>query len=137
MTSFEEIYDVFLSQINDPDFVNDPQSDALMLRYLKNSIPKFNKSLKKLSDRTDTEFNVDLNDTEILILGTLMVVEYCQPQIMAIENLRQAMSWKDYSFTSQANHIIALNTLRDNKKKEAYKLMLDYSYDNASLENLR
>lgn len=137
MTSFDEIYDVFLSQINDPDFLNEPNSDELMLRYLKNSIPKFNKSLKLLSDRTDTEFNSDLTDTEILILGTLMVVEYCQPQIMTIENLRHAMSWKDYSFTSQANHITALVNLRDSKKKEANKLMLDYAYDNAFIEKLR
>lgn len=136
-TSFEEIYDVFLSKINDPDFIAIDSDDEFKYRYLRNAIPKFNKCRKNLSDRTLTEFNVNLSDIEILILGNLMVIEYCEPQIHSLENLSQAISWKDFTLTSQANHLKALMDLKQAKSIETSKLIVVYTYDTAKLGELR
>lgn len=136
-TSFTEVYDVFLSQFNDQIFLENDTDDELKYRYLRNAIPRFSKCKKDLSDRTIDSFNTDLTDEECLILGTLMVLEYLNPQIATLENLKHSLSSRDFSMTSQANHLLALMNLRNSKKKEVQKLILDYSYNHHKLGDLK
>ena len=136
-TQFEEIYDVFLSQISDSIFIGNDSDDSLKYRYLLNSIPRFRKCKLDLSKRDQVTFEETLTDEDILILGTLMVVEYLNPLIISIENLKQFMSTKDFSMTSQAAHLKQLLDVRDIKRKEAEKLILDYTYNNGNLGNLK
>lgn len=136
-TTFTDIYDVFLSQITDPIFLANDTDDSLKYRYLLNSIPRFKKCKKDLTDRDDTKFNVDLSDNEKLILGTLMVVEYLKPQIASLENIKQALSSKDFNQTSQAAHLDQLRKLRDDFERDAKKLILDYTYNNGNLSDLK
>jgi len=137
MTSFEEIYDIFLSQINDPVFVEFDEDDELKYRYLLNSIPKFRKCKQDLSDRDDKQFNVTLTDEEKLILGTLMVIEYLNPQIVAQEHLRQFLNSKDFKMSSQGNHLEKLLAMFKAKKREVDKLIIDYTYNNGNLSDLK
>ncbi|MBX4152257.1 hypothetical protein [Paenibacillus lautus] len=137
MTSFDAIYDVFLSQISDPVFMEQDSDDQLKHRYLLNSIPRFRKCKKDLSKRDDHEFHEELTDEEVLILGTLMVVEYLNPLIISIENLKQFLSTRDFSMTSQAAHLRQLQELRETKRKDSEKLILDYTYNNSDLRELR
>lgn len=111
--------------------------DGLKYRYLLNSIPRFRKCKLDLSKRDGLSFEERLGDEDILILGTLMVVEYLNPLIISIENLKQFMSTKDFSMTSQAAHLKQLLDIRDTKRKEAEKLILDYTYNNGNLGNLK
>ncbi|MWV44967.1 hypothetical protein GRF59_15195 [Paenibacillus sp. HJL G12] len=136
-TQFEDIYDVFLSQISDSIFLEKDSDDNLKYRYLLNSIPRFKKCRQDLSKRDSESFDEALNDEDILILGTLMVVEYLNPLIISIENLKQFMSSKDFSMTSQAAHLKQLSDIREIKRKEADKLILDYTYNNGNLGNLK
>lgn len=136
-TSFNEVYDVFLSQINDIVFISNDTDDELKLRYLKNSIPRFAKCKADLTDRTDLQFNSDLTDEEVLILGTLMVIEYLKPQIATLENLKQSVGSRDFSMTSQANHLNSLIRLKRDILRDINKLIIDYSYNNAKLGELR
>ena len=137
MTSFDEIYDVFLSQISDSAFMDQDNDDQLKYRYLLNCIPRFRKCKKDLSKRDNSGFLEELTDEEILILGTLMVVEYLNPLIISIENLKQFLSTRDFSMTSQATHLRQLLELREVKRKESEKLVLDYTYNNGDLGKLR
>lgn len=136
-TQFDEIYDVFLSQISDSIFMENDADDSLKYRYLLNSIPRFRKCKLDLSKRDGLSFVERLGDEDILILGTLMVVEYLNPLIISIENIKQFMSTKDFSMTSQAAHLKQLLDIRDTKRKEAEKLILDYTYNNGNLGNLK
>ncbi|MNP49945.1 hypothetical protein D3C76_1441660 [compost metagenome] len=104
---------------------------------MRNAIPKFSKSKVNLSDRTDKDFNNDLNDEEILILGNLMIIEYLKPQIISLENIKQSISSKNFVLTSQANFLQSLLTLRDTIKSEVNKLILDYTYNNGKVNELR
>lgn len=137
MTSFDEIYDVFLSQISDSAFMDQDNDDQLKYRYLLNCIPRFRKCKKDLSKRDSSGFLEELTDEEILILGTLMVVEYLNPLIISIENLKQFLSTRDFSMTSQAAHLRQLLELREVKRIESEKLVLDYTYNNGDLGKLR
>ena len=66
-----------------------------------------------------------------------MVVEYLNPLIISIENLKQFMSTKDFSMTSQVAHLRQLLDLRETKRKEVARLILDYTYNNGDLRKLR
>lgn len=137
MTKFEEIYDVFLSQISDPTFMENDEDDELKYRYLLNSVPRFRKCKQDLSDRDEEQFNVDLTDEEILILGTLMVCEYLSPMIVSLQSLQQFLNSKDFELSSQANHLRSLMAIQKSKKQEVDKLIVDYTYNNGNLSELR
>jgi hypothetical protein len=136
-TSFEKIYDCFWSQISDPVLLKKDTDDALVFRFLQNSIPKFKRCQKDLSRRNESEFEEDLSDEEILILGTLMVIEYLNPQIITLENIKHAMGSRDFNLSSQATFLQSLISLRDMKKSEVNKLIIDYTYNNGNLKDLR
>lgn len=137
MTYFEEIYDIFLSQINDPVFLEKDDDDELKYRYLINSIPRFRKCKQDLSDRDHEKFNVTLTDEEKLILGVLMVIEYLNPQIITLKSMQQFLNSKDFKLSSQGNHLDKLLDMQQSKKREVDKLIIDYTYNNGKLEELR
>ncbi len=113
------------------------QDNSLKYRYLLNSIPRFKKCKKDLQLRTETSFIEKLSDEEQLILGSLMVVEYLNPLITSIRNIEQFMSTKDFSMTSQAAHLKQLLDMKENKKLDVNKLILDYTYNNGDLGLLK
>ncbi|MNH66535.1 hypothetical protein D3C73_185680 [compost metagenome] len=137
MTLFDDVYDIFLSQISDPVFMEQDQTDELKYRYLLNSIPKFRKCKSDLSKRDATSFEETLTDEELQVLGSLMVIEYLTPLIISIENLKQFMSTKDFTMTSQAAHLKQLLDIREVRKKEVDKMIVDYTYNNGDLGKLR
>lgn len=137
MTYFSEIYDIFLSQINDITFLEKDENDELKYRYLLNSIPRFHKCKQDLSNRDHEKFYVTLTDEEKLILGVLMVVEYLNPQIHSIKNTQLFLNSKDFRLYSQANHLEKLIALQKEKRKEADRLIVDYTYNNGDLSELR
>lgn len=126
-----------MSQINDTTLLDNDEDDSLKYRYLRNSIPKFHKCKKNLSARNEIEFEDYLSETEIMILGNLMVVEYYNPQINNLSLLKQSMSNKDFVMTSQANHLAELRKLKAEKMSEVNKLIVDYTYNNGDIGALR
>jgi K+-transporting ATPase c subunit len=141
MTPYSDIYDVFLSQINDPIFdgLFEDTQDELMLRYLKNSIPRFKRCKQNLSERDDIigQFNMALSDEEILILGTQMVVEYLNPKVSSLDLIKRSMSNRDFQMTSQAAHLKQIMDLRKMKQEDVQQLIRDYTYNNSDLSGLK
>ncbi|QWU13397.1 hypothetical protein SAMN04487895_10363 [Paenibacillus sophorae] len=136
-TNFEEVYDAFLSQINDAKFMNTDEDNLLKYRYLLNSIARFPKCMVNLKKRSETSFDEELTDQDILILSNLMVIEYLSPKIISLKNLEQTMSTKDFSMTSQAAHLKQLSDIKKDKQNEVNKLLIDYTYLNSDLSKLR
>lgn len=132
-TGYSEIYSSFLSKITDYSFLSLEQDvlETQMEMYLKSSIPKFRFPRVDLSDVDDTNksFNTTLSPMEIEILATLMLHEYLKPLIATQRLTKQSMTDKEFRFYSQANHLAELIELSDNIKREAEKLILDYSYE--------
>jgi hypothetical protein len=132
MTSYSQIYEVFLNKISDYDFLNLEESEvnSIMYNYLRSAIVWFSSCRQDLSDRDDTlkQFNIDLTDEEIEILSTLMIPEWLKPRINTTENIKQHMSTKDFQMFSQANHLKELKDLKKDCTREAQQLMSRYSY---------
>ena len=130
-TSYSEIYSRLLPKITNYLFM-DLNKEALeeqLYTFLRSSIVKF-RYCDKLSKRDEDKqiFIETLTDEEQEILATLMSVEYLTPKLLTDELLKQRLGTKDYTLTSQANHIKEIRSLQDRYSKEAKDLMVLYTY---------
>lgn len=134
MTSYEEIYSVALSKITDPQLAMLPDEDLeFMLRgWMRSAIAKHRKCKSDLSDRDDElrQFNEDLSDVEIEILGILVAREWVSGQLLSVTNTLQVFSGKETNYYSQAAHLKELQTLDEKLRLEAQQLSRDYTYFN-------
>ena len=64
------------------------------------------------------QYNCVLTREEISILARLMIIEWLNRQIACVDVVRQKYSSKDFSFTSQANHLSKLISLKENFQVE-------------------
>lgn len=138
-TPYKDIFVSFLGKISDPYLADmtDNDIDAQLLKYLNSSIPKFRKCKQDLSLKDESGFTETLTDEEVEILANLMVVEWLRPHVNNLELLKQALTPKDFKLTSQANHLKELQALRRDTQSEISRLLVDYSYNNNSLDDLQ
>ena len=153
-TPFSLIYDSFLSKITDDMYMEFNELDTYRLLYelLKSAIYKFEFPRKNIFDYEEELaidggtyqgiesggeevnlylieggcFNVPLDIEEINILSTYMIVEWIGQQLASVENTRMKYSGSDFKFTSQANHIQKLLTLKKDYEREGFHLQRLY-----------
>ena len=71
-------------------------------------------------------FNVVLNNEEVNILSTYMLVEWLTQQLATIENVRLKYSGSDFKFTSRANHLHKVLQLKKDYEREGFHLQRLY-----------
>lgn len=153
-TPFSIVYDAFLTKITDDLFLELTELDTykILEDLLMSAIHRFEFPRKNLNDYElfgledsgiyngaesnyqdailyiygEGKFNSILTDEEINILATYMVVEWIGYQLASIENTRQKYSSSDFSFTSQANHMQKLVTVRKEYEREGFHLQRLY-----------
>ena len=134
MTSYEVLYNVALSKITDPQLamLPDEDLDSMLYSWMKSAIAKHRKCKSDLSDRDDElkQFNTDLSDIEIEILGLLMAREWVSGQLLSVTNTLQVFSGKETNYYSQAAHLKELQLLDEKLRLEAQQLSRDYTYLN-------
>jgi len=131
MTKLSDIYDVFLSKISDYNLValGQEEVDEELLGYFKSARAKFYKCKKDTTLTEDETAIVDeLNPYEIEVFVKLMLVEYMTPIMLSSEVVKQGLSDKDFKIYSQANQLRELNLLYRLLKREANKMITEYSY---------
>ena len=98
-TPYETIYNRALSKIEDPTLAMLPEEDLenMLHGYLMSAIAKHRKCEHDLSDRDEElkQFNSDLSDLEIEILGILMVREWISVQLHSVVNTLQVFGGKE------------------------------------------
>ena len=122
MTSFDTIIDKFLSKVTDDMYLELTEEDTIRdaKQYLLDAIPYFEFPRFALYDY-DIEkatYNIDLTQEEINILAILMKQAWLDRQINSIENTRMKYSGSDFKFTSQANHLQKLLSLKAENHRE-------------------
>ena len=150
-TSFSVVYDSFLSKITDDMYMELTKEDTykMLQDLLVSSIPKFEfprfnifdyELGTEISVETEDEegniivtneykvgyFNSILTQEEINIIATYMIVEWLGQQLASIENIRMKYSGTDFKFTSQANHMQKLLTLKKDYEREGFHLQRLY-----------
>ena len=153
-TPFSIIYDSVLSKITDYMYLEFTELDTFrMLEELlsaamhKFEFPRFDITdfEENYIDEVDTYEGVESNDEEvpaiiygggyfnavltpeeINILSTYMIVEWLGQQLASVENTRMKYSGSDFKFTSQANHMSKLLTLKKDYEREGFHLQRLY-----------
>ena len=153
-TPFSIIYDSFLSKITDDMYMELSELDTFrMLQELllsaihKFEFPRFditNYEESYIEDEstysgveTDKkevkaliyaggEFGVTLTHEEINILSTYMIVERLGQQLASVENTRMKYSGSDFKFTSQANHMAKILSIKKDYEREGFHLQRLY-----------
>lgn len=84
------------------------------------AIPQFEFPRFPLYDYNEEEgiYNVNLTKEEINILAILMKMNWLDRQIASVENTRMKYSGSDFKFTSQANHLAKLLSLKAEVNRE-------------------
>lgn len=153
-TSFLVIYDSFLSRVSEDMYLEMTELDTIeMLQdLLINAIPRFEFPRFDIFDyeagclmgagtycgleSNEIEmpvtlwvggfFNAELTQEEINILSLSMVVEWLGQQLATTENTRLKYSGKDFTFSSQANHLSKLKVMMDAYRQECFHLQRLY-----------
>ena len=134
MTSYEVLYNTALSKITDPQLAMLPEEDLedMLYGWMKSAIAKHRKCKSDLSDRDDElkQFNIDLTDLEVEILGILIAREWVSSQLLSVTNTLQVFSGKETNYYSQSAHLKELQALDEKLRLEAQQLSRDYTYAN-------
>jgi len=106
--------------------------------YLKSSIAHFTKCKKDLSKRNDDEqmFLIQLDELEIEILSSLMVIEWVRPYVTNRLNLSSFLGDSDFKTYSQANHLNSLIELQSKLENEIERLFMQYTWNEYDLTKL-
>ena len=153
-TPFSIVYDSFLSKVTDDMYMELTELDTFRIleELLISAIPKFEfprknifdynlEYLEEVTDYTGVEsngekvlahifggscFNVALTYEEVNIISTYMIVEWLGQQLASIENTRMKYSGSDFKFTSQANHMQKILTIKKDYEREGFHLQRLY-----------
>ena len=122
MTSFNVIIDAFLGKVTDDMYLELTEEDTIRdaKQYLLDAIPYFEFPRFALFDYDADKgvYNVDLTKEEINIFAILMKQAWLDRQINSVENTRMKYSGSDFKFTSQANHLQKLLSLKQENHRE-------------------
>lgn len=144
MTSFETIYDAFLSKTTADDWANEyeevsgellPTKEALedLRQILENALPYFKFPRTSLA-RNEEGFEKDLSPEEIAIISEYMKVEWLDRTIHTWENIKVMYDERDWSPANLLKQFIALKASSEEK---ALKLERIYSRSITGEDGLR
>jgi hypothetical protein len=153
-TPFSMVYDSFLSKVTDDMYMELTELDTykMLEQLLVSAIAKFEFPRVDLNDyeliyidymdeyegeESDGNevpaaiynggyFNCELSKEEINILAIYMIVEWLGQQLASVENTRMKYSGSDFKFTSQANHMQKLLTIKQDYEREGFHLQRLY-----------
>lgn len=120
-TPYSDVFNIFLSQIQDYDFLEQCTdiTERDLNSYLKRVLARsqdmvFNVTGIDLKQRDDTaqEFAEDLPDEVVDLMVTGMEYYWVNSKVNNTENMRNAMSTRDFSFFSPPNLLLRLRELR-------------------------
>lgn len=130
MTPFSIIYQSFISKITDDMYMElTPEDTEKLLKELFiSALPHFEFPRVDLDDYNEEEetFNIELSKEEINIITTYMIVEWLGQQLASIENVRMKYSGADFKFTSQANHLAKVQSLKKEYERLGFHLQRLY-----------
>ncbi len=163
-TPFSIVYDSFLSKITDDMYMelNELDTFRILEDLLMNAIYKFEFPRININDYetqgmideghyqgiesnnidcivyiyNDGYFNNSLSQEEINILSTYMIVEWLGQQLASVENTRMKYSGSDFKFTSQANHMQKLLTIKKDYEREGFHLQRLYKRRKADVDGI-
>lgn len=122
-TTFEEIYNQFMSKIIDYDFLSltTDEKTILMDVRLRSALAKFGAKKREIeADYILQEFNRELEDLEIETVAYWLVYEWITPKINNVEMFEHRLNTKEFQGFSEANHLKEMQQIRKDAEAEAF-----------------
>lgn len=134
-TSFNEIYPLFLSQIDDYDFgmISQEEMEGAMERYLIASLLTVQETLTDVYDidLTNKQFNVDLEFPEKLLIAKAMKLEWVRGKKYSEELMRKDIGDRDYKAVQGTEYLETLTMVEKELKKEIRNELMKNAYSSA------
>lgn len=129
-TTFSQIYRTFKAKITDDMYMEltPVETDSLLKELLLNALHHFEFPRVNIYDYNEAleEYNITLTAEEQNIIATYMVVEWLSQQLASVENTRMKYSGSDFKFTSQANHMSKLQSMKKEYERLGFHLQRLY-----------
>ena len=142
-TQYDYIFTEFKDKITDPElilFSKDMENEmlvALMSKAIRRCYRICNKPDLNLRSDIILEFKFELPYDVIDIITEWMIVFWLEPFKNNLENLKNALSTKDFTVFSPANLLEKIGNEYENSRKRARSLMNEYSYRIADMSRLK
>ena len=132
-TSFDRIYDNVLPKFRSWEIplMSEDEVRECLHDYLVPAITRFHVCRKDLSDRNDEigEFNVELSDIEVEILGNFLLIEYLDSTYIRTPTLlKSSLSSTDFNSFSSANMLDKLMAMHKTYLSEHESLLSRYAW---------
>ena len=129
-TLFTTVYDAFFRKITEDMYMELTKEDTenMVQELLLSALSWFEFPKVNIFDYDEDmeTFNIHLNNEEINILATYMIVGWLDQQLASVENTRMKYSGSDFKFTSQANHMQKLLQLKKDYERTGFHLQRLY-----------
>ena len=129
-TTFSEIYRRFKAKITDDMYMEltPIETDSLLKELFMNALHYFEFPRVDIYNYNENleEYNMTLTAEEQNIIATYMVVEWLSQQLATVENTRMKYSGSDFKFTSQANHMSKLQSMKKEYERVGFHLQRLY-----------
>lgn len=136
MTSFDEIFEIYLNRITTYKLLNltdKEKYDDLILK-LKMAMARFDDINLVEVDYVNKLFSRELSPIEIDILSFLMICEWLKPMVLSEEALSNKLTSKDYNVYSPANLLAQLRSVKKDADNEVGRLINKYGYSKKYLK---
>lgn len=129
-TTFSQIYRRFKAKITDDMYMEltPVETDSLLKELLLNALHHFEFPRVDIYDYNEEleEYNIRLTAEEQNIIATYMIVEWLSQQLASVENVRMKYSGSDFKFTSQANHMSKIQSMKKEYERLGFHLQRLY-----------
>ena len=130
ITVFSQVYTKFKAKITDDMYMelSPIETDSLLKELLLNALHHFEFPRVDIYNYSENleQFNIKLTAEEQNIIATYMVVEWLSQQLASVENTRMKYSGSDFKFTSQANHMAKLQSMKKEYERLGFHLQRLY-----------
>ncbi len=144
VTEYDNVFMAFKDTITDPDLLllSDQLQSETLLALMSKAIAKCNRVVAPVVDLTlrDDElmcFENYIPDEVIDIIIEWMSVFWLRPYLNNIENLRNSLSTKDFSFFSPANLLEKISNRYEQAQKQARSVTNEFSFRIADMKELK
>ncbi|WP_461199365.1 hypothetical protein [Enterococcus sp. N249-2] len=131
-TSFSDIYDLFLAQIDDYELgeLNPDEIDIVLEKFLINGLINIQTTISSIED-IDTEvkqFNQDIPLMERILIAKSMKLEWVREKKYSEELMRKSIGDRDYKAVQGTDYLKSLTAVESKLEQELKKSIVDRSY---------
>lgn len=139
-TKFEDIYDLFIAQIDDYELfsVSEEELKEVVQDYLLNGLIHLVEGPEYLYevDVENKSFSTDLSYPEKLLVAKCMTLEWINTKRNSAELMRKDIGDRDYKAVQGTAYLKQLSTSCNSLRAEIRQNLIRYSYRNSVIEGL-